>query len=231
MVFRRIRVVGAVGALALVLVAAQVAQAALTETPIARFTAADQAAAKAAALRAADLGAGWKGGLKKNPKVSGISREDECPGIWTPKQADLIITGLAESEFTTTGAEVSSTVQVYKTRRMWTLDWQRTVVHPGVVPCFRRQLTAQSETGVRFVSLTRTAFPAIGGNPAVRLRVVFEITPDGGGEPVRVLTDGIAFGKGRTGISLTFTVPDAARAAMHAVEVRLARALAARIKA
>ena len=49
------RTVGAVGALALVLVAAQAAHAALTETPISRFTAADQAAAKAAVLRSADL--------------------------------------------------------------------------------------------------------------------------------------------------------------------------------
>ena len=47
---------------------------------------------------------------------------------------------------------------------------------------------------------------------------------------MRVLMDGIAFGKGRTGISLTFTVPDAARAAVHNAELHLARLLAARIK-
>jgi hypothetical protein len=225
------RTVGTVGALALVLVAAQVAHAALAETPISRFTAADQAAAKAAVLRSADLGAGWKGGLKKSPKVSGVTSEDECPGLWEPKQSDLVITGLAESKFTAPGAEISSTVQVYKTVRMSKLDWQRTVVHPGVIPCLRRKLAPESEPGFRFVSLTRTPFPQIAGNAAVRFRIVFEVTPDAGGDPVRVLTDGVVFGKGRTGISLSFTLPDGARAATHAAEVRLARLLAGRIKA
>jgi hypothetical protein len=219
------------GALALALVAAQAARAALTETPIARFTAADQAAAKAAVLRAADLGQGWKGGLKKNPKVPGVSPEEECPGLWEPKQSDLVITGLAESKFTSPGAEVSSTVQVYKTVRMWKLDWQRTIAHPGFLTCLKRQSAAEPEPGVRLVSLTRTPFPQIAGNAAFRLRIVFEITPDAGGDPVRVLMDGIAFGKGRTAISLTFTIPDGARAAIHEAEVRLARLLAGRIKA
>lgn len=227
MVSRRMRSIGAVGAVALVLVAAQVA---LAETPISRFTAADQAAAKAAVVRSTDLGSGWKGGLAKNPKVSGLSPEEECPGLWEPKQSDLVITGIAESKFTNTGAEVSSTVQVYKTVRMWQLDWQRTVVHPGVVPCVKRHFAAESEPGFRLVSLTRTPFPRIAGNAAVRLRFVFEVTPDAGGDPVRVLMDGIAFGKGRTGISLTFTVPYSARAAAHAAEVRVARTLASRIQ-
>jgi hypothetical protein len=122
-------------------------------------------------------------------------------------------------------------VQVYKTVRMWKLDWQRTVVHPGVTPCTKRRFAAEAEPGFRLVSLTRTPFPQIAGNTAARFRFVFELTPDAGGDPVRVLMDGLAFGKGRTGISLTFTVPDGARAATHAAEVRLARLLASRIKA
>lgn len=219
-----VKTLGALGAVALVLCAAQ---AALAETPVARFMAADMAAAKAAVLKSADLGPGWKGGLEKNTKVPG---PDGCPGLWEPKQSDLIITGFAESRYNAGVVDVASTVQVYKTSQMWKLDWQRTVVDQGVIPCMRRQLAAEKQPGARFVSLTRTPFPRIGGQPAARLRIVFDYAPTGA-EPVRLHMDGIAFGKGRTGLSLTFTYPYADRAAAHAFELSLSRLLASRLKA
>ena len=90
-----------------VVLALSVVQVALAEVPVSRFTAADQAAAKAAVLTMADFdpGGGWKGGLHKNAKAFTGS---DCPGLWEPKQSDLVITGVAVSEFSAPGAELAT---------------------------------------------------------------------------------------------------------------------------
>ena len=220
---RRARRAAVGAALALALAVVQVAQA---ESPVVRYTAADQAAAKAAVLRAADLGAGWKGGYRKAAPMSAES----CPGLWEPKQRDLVITGVAESAFTVPGVRLTTTAQVYRTERMAQLDWARTVVHPAATACMRRQVTAQSTPELRFASLTKTPFPRI-GERAVRFRVIGVYTPAGGGTPMKMLLDAIAFGRGRTAISLNVIAPFGERASVEAMEARLARALVARFKA
>jgi hypothetical protein len=214
--------VGIVVALAL-----SVAQVALAEVPIARFTAADQAAARAAVLTIADFepGGGWKGGLLKNAKpFTGT----DCPGLFEPKQSDLVITGVAKSVFTAPGAEVTSGAQVYRTARMAKLDWDRTVALPAALTCMRRQAVAASTPGFRLVSLKRAPFPRI-GERVFRIRSIVDYTPKGG-KTVRLLFDHVAFGRGRTGISLSFTIPYAYRAAADATEINLARSLISRIR-
>ena len=64
-----------------------------------RFNAADQAAARAAVLRRSDLGSGadWKGGARKPD----LTQTDPCPN-YNPKQSDLVLTGIAETQFTQT---------------------------------------------------------------------------------------------------------------------------------
>lgn len=205
-------------ALLLALVAARVA---LAESPVTRFTAADQTAAKAVVLKAADLGAGWKGGLSK-PTVDG---PPACAG-WNPRQADLVITGAAESQFTAQGLMVFSGAQLYKTTRMIALDWQRTVVDPRMPKCLAQDFAADAGQRVRVVSMKRMPFAKIAPY-AARFRLLLEYTE---GETVRVFIDFVLVGRGRTAISLGFMAPYAARAEVEAAELRLARLMLARIK-
>jgi hypothetical protein len=82
-----------------------------------KFNMADQAAARAAVLRLADLGpSGWKGGNVKPD----LSPGPICAN-YRPKQSDLVLTGVAESSFygafnAFSGARVLRTVQM---RRDW----------------------------------------------------------------------------------------------------------------
>lgn len=137
--------------------ALSVVQVALAEVPVSRFTAADQAAAKAAVLTMADFdpGGDWKGGLHKNAKAFTGSN---CPGLYEPKQSDLVITGVAKSEFTAPGAELATGAQVYKTARMAKLDWARTLALPAALNCMRKQAVAASTPGFRLVSMKRAPF-------------------------------------------------------------------------
>lgn len=204
------------------LVALVAAQVAFAESPVTRFTIADQAAAKAVVLKAADLGPGWKGGLSK-PSVDG---PPACAG-WNPKQTDLVITGAAESQFTAQGLMVFSGVQLYKTTRMIALDWQRTVVDPRMPKCLAEDFAADAGGRVRVVSMKRLPFAKVAPY-AARFRLLLEYTE---GETVRVFIDFVLVGRGRTAISLGFMAPYAGRAEVEAVELRLAKLLLARIKA
>jgi hypothetical protein len=217
------RTLGAAGGAALSLLLAQVA---LAEAPVSRFTAADQAAAKAVVLKATDVAPGMRGGLEKNAKAPSATG---CPGLWEPRQSDLVITGVAKSEFTGSGLRFSSTAQVYKTERMARLDWDRTVVHPGVLPCLRKMIAADADPAFTVVSVKRTQFPRI-GRAAARIRMIADVTATAGAKPVRILVDSIAFGRGRTGVSLELWAPYTDRIAAHAAEVRLAKLLAGRIR-
>jgi hypothetical protein len=212
-------VLGIVCAAAVALV---VVQAALAESPVTRFTAADQAAAKAAVLKAADLGAGWKGGLRK----ATVEGPPSCDG-WNPKQADLLVSGAAESSFTTSGAMVSSSAMVYKTTRMAALDWQRTVAAPQVVKCISKDFAAGAGDGVRLVSMKRLSFPRL-ATYSTRLRLVADYTQ---GQRMRILFDVVIVGRGRTLVAITLSAPYANRADADAAEVRLAKIVLSRIAA
>lgn len=217
------RTFGAAGVVALSLLLVQVA---LAEAPVSRFTAADQAAAKAVVLKATDVAPGMRGGVEKNAKAPSAKG---CPGLWEPRQSDLVITGVAKSEFAGSGLRFSSLAQVYKTERMARLDWDRTVVHPGVVPCLRKMIAADADPAFTVVAVKRTQFPRI-GRAAVRIRMIADVTATPGATPMRILVDSIAFGRGRTGVSLELWAPYADRIPAHAAEVRLAKLLAGRIR-
>ena len=217
----RARALFAAGAAALTLVAAQAVQAALTEVPKTSFNAADQAAARAAVLKGGDLGAGWTGSVKKGT----ADTPEPCAG-WSPRQADLVITGAAESQFSSAGVFVLSTAQVYKTARMTALDWQRTVVD---IPmrCLSKQFTDGAGADVRIVSIKRMPFPKL-ATYAARVRVVADYKGD---SAARLLIDAVLVGRGRTLVNIALVAPYAQRAAAEAAEARLAKIVLARIKA
>ena len=60
--------------------------------------------------------------------------------------------------------------------------------------------------------------------------MIVDMTPATGGAPVRMMIDEVLFGRGRTGVALTFAIAYRFRAAADAVELRLAKALNSRIR-
>jgi hypothetical protein len=189
-----------------------------------RFNSADQAAARAAVLRRADLGsAGWTGGAVKPDLSSTMS----CPG-YRPKQSDLVLTGAAEADFHLPLIQLQSIAQVLKTRSMVARDWRRSVVDPRAFTCLRHMLTKQLTSNERLVSLRKLAFPRLAGyTAAYRLLVAVRAQ----GQRVLVLVDMVLVGRSRTELTLTVSAPAAARASISGAEVRLARGLLARVRA
>lgn len=183
-----------------------------------RFTAADQKAARSIVLRRADLGTTsvWTGGAKKPD----LSAQPTCPN-WHPKESDLVVTGAAESDFTTAGAKVDSEVELLQTAQMVRLDWQRSLT-PAFLPCLRSQFVSPS---AKLVSLRRIPFPKVGTYSAA-FRVVTDIVIPGAKR--RVLVDVVLAGQGRAEISLATSTAFANRQVVAAAEVRLAQVLRAR---
>jgi len=189
-----------------------------------RFNPADQAAARAAVVRGADLGsAGWAGGATKPDLSSTLS----CPG-YKPKQSDLVLTGAAEADYRRTGLNLRSVAQVLKTRSMVARDWRRTVIDPRALVCLRHMLTRGLASNERLVSFGKVAFPRLARYTAA-YRALIAVASQG--QRVFVSVDIVLVGRSRTELTLTVAGPAAARASSSRAEVRLMRGLLARVRA
>ncbi len=188
-----------------------------------RLNAADQAAAHAAVLRHRDLGSGWVGGARKPAPPSSVT----CPG-YEPKQSDLVLTGAAESRFQSTGVAFQTDAQVLKTRSMVARDWQRSVTDPRAFDCIRHTLAKQLPSSERLVSFQRRAFPRL-AQYAAAYRMLIKVRAQG--QSMLVVIDLVLVGRSRTELTLTTSAPATARTAIAAAEVRVARALLARVRA
>ena len=181
--------------LATVLLAATVlAGAALAATgdPIERHTAADMARAKAASLRAADLGAGWK--------AVRVTPEDDCTAF-RPDESDLVETGSAERVFEAGTGRVGSATVVFRTEAQARTSWRR-VVKPGLLRCALEGMRKTLPAGTR-VSVIR-----LGARPVARLAprtaslgLIARVQGLGVGT-VDVHLDAIAVGRSRTNVLL-----------------------------
>jgi hypothetical protein len=211
-----IRTVACVVGLGLMFVQAALAA---DKQPI-RFNAADQAAAKAVTLKAADLGPGWKGG----PKKPDLSQDDKC----VTKVSDLVITGAASSKFQGPGVSITTESEILQSPSMVAADWQRSVGNAGVMACIRSELMKSDEAGVTMVSFKRVAFPKLAPY-AARFRTVLDY--DQSGSPVRAVIDMVVIGKGRTEITLILTTRYADRAQADIAEQALAKLLLRRVAA
>jgi hypothetical protein len=197
--------------------------AAVADRETVHYTAAGQAAARAAVLRRADLGsaAGWSGGAKK-PTISST-----LPCRYQPKQSDLVLIGAAETTWQNMPVFLDSASQVLKTPAMVRLDWQRTVVAPQMLPCLRRSLAKQFGGSAQLVSFARVRFPAI----APYFRKFRALIDEGSATTkVRVLADVVLVGRGRTEITLTTVAPYSSNRVVSAAELRLAKLLLARVR-
>jgi hypothetical protein len=195
------------------------------ERPKIRYKAADQAAARAAVVRRADLTAGaWRGGAKKPD----LSPAPTCAN-YHPRQSDLVLTGAAESVWSGgAGLYVDSETQVLRTPRMVSLDWQRTFKAPGALPCFRRVLTKAFGSKATLVSFKQVAFPHVAPY-AARFRLITDEKANG--RKVRYVADVVVVGRSRTEITLTGIAVAARQSTVSATTRRLARILLSRARA
>lgn len=219
-VSRWIIVSAAIATAALVL-----ALAALADKEQIRLTASGQAAPRAAVLQKSDLGTstGWTGGSVKPDLSSSLP----CSNF-DPKQSDLVLNGAARTEYKQPGLAFDSEAQVLQTAQMVKLDWQRTVLAAQLLPCLRSGYGKSAGPSARLVSIRRIAFPHV-AQYTNAIRIVVEVAT--GSAKVRVFIDLVLLGCGRTEITLTTTAPLLADAAVRPAEARLARLLAARIRA
>ncbi len=201
------------------------AMASSSEKARVSFTSADLAAARAAVLHRADLGTagGWTGGARK-PDLSSTMN---CPG-YAPKQSDLVLTGAAEADYHHAGLELQSDAQVMKTRAMVAADWSRTVTSPKAFACVRSMLAKSLPAGERLVSFKKQPFPRL-TRYTTAYRALVDVSLSG--QHALVVADVVLVGRSRTELSLSVEAPAAARSTLPAAELRLARALLARVRA
>jgi hypothetical protein len=187
-----------------------------------RYNAADQAAARAMVLRLSDLSpsTGWTGGRVKPD----LSPGPTCPD-YHPKQSDLVLTGAAQSRYRRGAVVIGNEIQVMKTRRMVSLDWQREVLAPGTISCQRRDLARSLGSSAKVVSFKRIPFPRIARYTA-EFRALVDVSVTG--RTAHLVVDAVLVGRGRSEISLTTLAPAAAKVSLAAAERRLARRIVAR---
>ena len=203
-----------IGALAL-------AATALADRQQVHLTRTGQKAARAAVLRRGDLGSGSWTGTRKAPA---LSSSIGCPGFH-PKQSDLVVIGAADMEWKSAAAQLDSSAQVLRTKKMVQLDWKRTVRAPQVLPCLRQNVAKSLAATERLSFVTRLPAPAITGR--VRLfRTVVVVRAGTARTPI--LIDSLLIGKGRTEITLTTTALYSSRKSVTRMELRLGRKLADR---
>jgi hypothetical protein len=181
-----------------------------------KFNAADQAKARAIVIRRSDLrpASGWKGGPTK-PDLSPVT----CAN-YHPRLSDLVITGVAETDWNRAALVISSEVEILKTARMVRLDWTRSVNVTGVVCAARKG-------GATHIGVSRMTFPQIAPYTAA-YRLSYEVKANG--QTIPFVFDFGAIGRGRTEISLgEITERPASEGALRADLLRLARTLVSRV--
>jgi len=190
------------------------------------LNAADNAAARRVALRKSDFGGapGWSGGATK-PDLS--STGPRCANFH-PKYSDLVLTGVAETEFQNAGVYLDDKVQMLGTAPMVKLDWQRSVRAPGLLSCLRTYLAKSAPANAKVRAIQKLAFPRIAQYTAA-FRLVLDVTT--AGNTASMVIDLLLAGRGRTEITLTTVAPYEARAQITPAEARLARVLVARVHA
>jgi hypothetical protein len=208
----------------LVAVAAALAAAspALAAGPIVRHNATDQAAARAAVLKASDLGTGWTGSVKTVAKPEPLS----CPPSFVPRQDDLVVTGEVESSFQKQGVAIGSDVALFQTAQMVRNDWSRTF-RPQVSSCLASVYRKGAVSGQRLVSVRKVPFPLVAPLVAA-YRVSSTVTQQG--QTIPLALDLVFVGKGRSEILLTFFYPQQAQETIVAAERRIAALVVRRIR-
>jgi hypothetical protein len=187
--------------------------------------AADQALARSLVLAQADLGptSVWHGGRVKPDD----SFNPACANFHL-RQADLILTGEAESRYRTAAYRVAdSEVHVLQTATMVRLDFQRNVTNPALLACVREGIAA----GGGHDSAAALPLPRIAGVLTGGYRLVLHSRSSNTSVPVPYLLDSLTIARNRTEIKLSVGGAYKDRVAILRWERRLALMLAARLPA
>ena len=208
-------------ALSVSAVAAGAALAATGEREQIHLTKADQAAAKRAVAARADLGSGtWTGGFVKPD----LTQSPSCANFH-PKQADLVVTGAAETDWQNQGLRLTTVAAILKTRAMVAADWRRTILARGAVPCLHSRLFKELGKDVTFVSFRRVIFAPVATRVEAFLMLVDVKTTTG---KVRVAIEYVAIARGRTELTIVSVVQNAVQKVVSQIDAQIARALVAR---
>jgi len=107
-------------------------------------------------------------------------------------------------------------------------DWQRTIASPKLLPCLRTALQKQSTAKTRFVSIRPLKFPQVtdytGG-----WRIRIDVKTNAGKVPM--VFDIISFGRGRTELTLSTTMPLQSVPTLYPNEIVWAKTLVGRVRA
>jgi hypothetical protein len=190
-----------------------------------KLTASGQAAARVPMLEKADLPKepGWIGG----PTTPDLASTISC-GSFSPKQSDLVLNGASKVVYKRSGLQIESKVDVLATPRMVQLDWQRTVTSPRMLACLRTSFAKSGSATTKFVSFKPVAVPRLAVFSSA-WRILWDVK--GASGVVRVMTDIVLVGRGRTEVTLSTTARLADASLVVPLELRLAATLAARIRA
>ncbi|HXY85435.1 MAG TPA: hypothetical protein VEH52_08115 [Gaiellaceae bacterium] len=190
-----------------------------------RYNADDQAAARAALLRRADLkpSSGWSGGQQK---VTKDNLEPVTCANLHPSVSDLVITGAAGAEWWNGPLDLTSLAVVFRTTRMEVSDWQRTTTPPAAVSCLETSIANGLGPGGKLQSFEKISFPKVAPRTLV-FRLLAQTRSQGLTVPLTLYV--VALARGRTEITL-LTSGLAGTPTKDAV-ARLARILAARARA
>ena len=186
-----------------------------------QFNAADQAAARAATIRRADLTVGaWKGG----PVKPDLSPPPSCPN-YPVDLSSFVMTGAAETHWTLEALALDSEAQVFQTAQMVRDEWRIQVQTPAAVACYHSYTArAFAAAGVKLVSFKQIPFPHVAQHSTA-----FRLVASAAGQ--RVVTELVLLGRSRTEIGLSVSGLPAEQAAISTAARRYARILAGRIKA
>jgi hypothetical protein len=166
-----------------------------------RLNPADVTRAKRAAVRKADLLAGWR--LMR----SGPVEEDDTPCGFDPDLSAFVITGEHERDFEhgTTAAQITSVVDVFRNVGDSVNDF-RAQAKPGLLSCFKSQMRRalrEAKLPGKITTARMSTSPRIGAQ-SVSSRIVATVTSK---PSFRIYMDFLAFRQGRYQGVLFFTAP------------------------
>ena len=196
---------------------------AASETAQRQYKASDQALARSVVLKASDLGSAtaWSGGVS----AADTAAPRTCSNFH-PRQSDLVITGDAQSDYTSANGSMQyhNEAQIMRTAKMVRLDWQRNVLNPAGLSCLRTFFAKNLVGNQHLVSLTRMSIPRVATYTAGYRALVDQ-------NGVRTMIDVLFVGRNRTELTLETSAPYTAHRQVEQTELELARLLVSRAPA
>jgi hypothetical protein len=194
--------------------------------PKVRLNAADQARAKAALLVQGDLGMGWRGGQSATPSSL---KAPICPAL-RPDYSKMTLTGHAESVFDNVngGVQVVSDVEVWKTAKQ-AENHMNALLTPKLPACIKYSFL-KSPGGSKLI-LFKVKATKLGKFADVSVSYRAPVGYKVRGRTVIVTSDFVFLRKGRTEVYVNVTGPSTDDDQLTALESRIARTLANRIRA